>query len=354
MKAMKYKLLSLCFFISVSLYAIQTKSKEIRREIDVDPKVEVVIKNQFGNLTISSWDQNKVIIEVKITVKGSNQKRINEKLDEIDVIFDLSLNFVSAETKVDEGWGYKWFNSSRLRYQIDYHVKLPKSSAVDLNNDYGTIILNELEGSAKISCDYGKLLIGDLLHETNSLSFDYTSNSTIDFIKGGEINADYSGFEVLEAGNITLNADYTNSKFEKLESLEFRNDYGKLQVEQINTLFGAGDFLTLQIGKLNENLNLNLEYGNARVDRVNPTVQKIVIDSEFTGINLNVDPIWEFTYNIDLEFAHLKTNLPLNHLIVREQNTEKSYKGYFNNKNSANSIQIESEYGAVKLNQTHQ
>ena len=45
MKAMKYKLLSLCFFISVSLYAIQTKSKEIRKEIDVDPKVEVVIKN---------------------------------------------------------------------------------------------------------------------------------------------------------------------------------------------------------------------------------------------------------------------------------------------------------------------
>lgn len=197
-------------------------------------------------------------------------------------------------------------------------------------------------------------MIGDLHHETNFLSFDYTSNSTIDFIKGGEIKADYSGFEVLEGGKITLNADYTNSKFDKLESLEFRNDYGKLRVEQINTLIGTGDFLTLRIGKLYKHLNLNLEYGNARVDRVNPAVEKIVIDSEFTGINLNVDPLWEFTYNINLEFAHLKTNLPLNHLIVREQNTEKSYNGYLNNKNTTNSLQIESEYGAVRLNQTHQ
>jgi hypothetical protein len=354
MKAMKYKLISFCFItMSVSLYAIQTKTKEIRREIEVDPKVEVVIKNQFGNLTISSWDQNKVIIEVKITVKGNNQKRVNEKLDQIDVEFDLSPKFVSAKTKIDEGWGYKWFNSNRLRYQIDYHVKLPKSSAVDLNNDYGTIVLNELEGSAKISCDYGKLLIGDLHHQSNFLSFDYTSHSTIDFINGGEINADYSGFEVLEGGKITLNADYTHSKFDKIDSLGFRNDYGKLRVEEINTLFGAGDFLTLQIGQLDKNLNLNLEYGNARVDRVNPSVQKIVIDSEFTGITLGVDPMWEFTYNINLEFAHLKSNLSLKHLIVREQNTEKSYSGYLTNKNTTNRLQIESEYGAVKLKQTH-
>jgi hypothetical protein len=34
MKAMKYKLISFCFItMSVSLYAIQTKTKEIRREI---------------------------------------------------------------------------------------------------------------------------------------------------------------------------------------------------------------------------------------------------------------------------------------------------------------------------------
>ena len=41
----------------------------------------------------------------------------------------MDANKGSAKTKIDEGWGYKWFNSNRLRYQIDYHVKLPKSSA---------------------------------------------------------------------------------------------------------------------------------------------------------------------------------------------------------------------------------
>ncbi|MGB0601299.1 MAG: hypothetical protein ACPGKZ_03560, partial [Flavobacteriaceae bacterium] len=250
---------------------------------------------------------------------------------------------------IDEGWGYFWFNSSKLRYEIDYTVKLPRSSAVDLENDYGSILLNELDGSAKINCDYGKLLIGDLHHENNSLSFDYTTNSTIDFIKGGEIRADYSGFEVMEAGSISLQADYTNSKFNTIERLEFKNDYGKLNIDRINHLNGRGDFLTLQLGTLYKKLDLNQEFGSIRVDHINPSAEMIMVDSEYTGVTLGIDSEWDFNYKINLEFASLKSSLPLQHLIQREESTEKTYKGYSKNENSSNSILIKSEFGTVKL-----
>jgi len=350
MKTLKFKFLGLLFlWTSLSSSAAQSSSKEIHRELNVNPNVLVEIKNQFGDLNVSSWDDNKVVIDVVITVKGSNQKRVIEKLDEIDVVFNLSSDLVSAQTQIDEGWGFKWFNSSKLRYDIDYSVKLPRSSAVDLENDYGTILLNELAGSAKISCDYGKLLIGDLHHENNSLSFDYTSNSTIDFIKGGEIKADYSGFEVMEAGTISLQADYTNSKFNTIKRLEFKNDYGKLDIDRINHLNGRGDFLTLKLGTLYKKMDLNQEFGSIRVDHVNPSAELIIIDSKYTGITLGMDTEWDFNYKINLEFASLKSALPLQHLIQRQEGTEKNYKGYFNIENSSNSVLIESEFGTVKL-----
>jgi len=350
MKTLKFKFLGLLFLgTSLLSFAAQSNSKEIHREIIVNPDVLVEIKNQFGNLNISSWDENKVVIDVVITVKGSNQKRVDEKLDEIDVVFNLSSDLVSARTQIDEGWGYFWFNSSKLHYKIDYTVKLPRSSAVDLENDYGSILLNELDGSAKINCDYGKLLIGDLHHENNSLSFDYTTNSTIDFIKGGEIRADYSGFEVMEAGSISLQADYTNSKFNTVERLEFKNDYGKLNIDRINHLNGRGDFLTLQLGTLYKKLDLNQEFGSIRVDHINPSAEMIMVNSEYTGVTLGIDSDWDFTYKINLEFASLKSSLPLQHLIQREESTEKTYKGYSKDENSSNSILIKSEFGTVKL-----
>ncbi len=160
-----------------------------------------------------------MVIDVLITVKGRNSKNVEEKLNAIDLFFLLSPEKVFAETKIDEGWGFKWFSNTSMRYRMDYTIKLPKTNSTDLTNDYGTIRLNSLEGKAKINCDYGKMIIGELYADHNILNFDYTSNSSIEYIKGGTITADYSGFEIEKAGEIELNADYTSASFNTIETL---------------------------------------------------------------------------------------------------------------------------------------
>ena len=70
MKNLKFNFLGyLLFGVSFSLFAIQNNSKELHKEIDVNPDVIVEIQNQFGDLNISSWDKNKVIIDIIITVR---------------------------------------------------------------------------------------------------------------------------------------------------------------------------------------------------------------------------------------------------------------------------------------------
>ena len=55
-----------------SALAQQNVQKEFHKELEVHADALIEIQNQFGDLKITSWDENKVVIDVLITVKGSN------------------------------------------------------------------------------------------------------------------------------------------------------------------------------------------------------------------------------------------------------------------------------------------
>ena len=266
--------------------------------------------------------------------------------------FLLSPEKVVAETKIDEGLGLTWFFFSSVKYRIDYTIKLPKTSSVDLTNDYGTIRLNSLEGKANINCDFGELIIGELFADNNTLAFDYTSNSSIEYIKGGTITADFSDFEIEKAGEIELNADYTNASFNSIETLIFKNDFGKLIANNVGALKGTGDYLTLKCGVLNKLLSLDNEFGSINIKQIQPSVESVIINTEYTSIKLGIHKNWSFNYEINIEYGDLSSSLALDHSIKnhKSDNNENYYKGNFNPSNTLSTLNITSEFGSVKLN----
>jgi hypothetical protein len=341
----------LCLGVFSTLFAkVQENSKKIHKEIEVIPTALVEIENAFGDLNISSWDENRVVIDVLITVKGRNPKSVQEKLDAIEILFSLDKEKVMAKTNIEENWGFKWFSGSAISYKIDYSIKLPRTSSVDLTNDYGTIRLNSLKGQATINCDYGKMILGDLYSPNNVLNFDYTSNSSIDFLQGGKINADYSSFDIEKAGDIELIADYTNASFDTVNTINFNNDYGKILIENIGTLEGNGDYLTLKCGTVNNLLSLENEFGLIQVKRINASVREVDINSEYTSIQLGIDENWSFSYEINLEYAGFRSSLPLDHSIENNRATGKYFNGIYNPQTNLSILKITSEFGGVKIN----
>lgn len=77
---------------------IEEKSKKIYKKYQVNADAKVAIDNRYGDINITTWNYNRVEIEVLITVKGDDLDRIEERLESIDVIFDASSSFVSAKT----------------------------------------------------------------------------------------------------------------------------------------------------------------------------------------------------------------------------------------------------------------
>ncbi|GLB51649.1 hypothetical protein NBRC110019_06880 [Neptunitalea chrysea] len=327
-----------------------TKEKTVKKEFTVTPYALLKVDNSYGNLNITSWNENKTIIEVVIKTSGNNEKKVIEKLNEIHVNFDANSDMVSASTIFsDSKWGWGW-NSKNVNIEVNYTIKVPINNEVDLNNDYGAIIIDKLNGTAKISCDYGKLDIGELWGDNNYLKFDYTTNSRIGIIKNGKIQADYSGFVVEKTKHLEIIADYTNSKVEKADYVYYQCDYGSVYFGDIMNLKGNGDYLTAKIDSVFGNIDLDLEFGSVRINNITPKAGNITIEGDYTGIRLGYDPQYYFNFDIDLEYAGLSGKDNLTFTLKDSDYTSHHYKGYYTHNNSGKYIRIKSEYGGVTLN----
>lgn len=326
-----------------------TKEKTIKKEYDVNADALLKVSNSYGNLNITSWDEDRVVIEVHIKTNGNNQEKVQRKLDEISVDFEASRSIVSARTifnKNKSNWGWNWGNNN-VNMQINYTIKLPIKNSVNLNNDYGSIILDRVDGHAKINCDYGRLEIGELRGRNNQLNFDYTSKSTIDFMQSGTINADYSGFTIEKAGDLIVKADYTNCKVENMGNLDYNTDYGKIEIGEAENVLGTGDYIIVKLGTIHGNVDVTADYGSVKVAKMASDAGNLKIRSDYTGVKVGYDPGYHFNFEIKTSYARVSGKDDFEMNISEVKNTSKYYKGHSGSSNSGNSVYITSDYGGI-------
>ncbi len=326
------------------------KEKTIKKSFNVNSNAELKVDNSYGNLDIVTWNENRIEIEVTIMVEGSNEEKVIKKLDEITVEFDASSNMVSAKTIFNKNKSKSWWNWSgndRSSMSINYVIKMPVTNSVNLDNDYGSINLGRIEGNAKINCDYGKITTKELMGSNNVLTFDYSSNCYFEYLNGGTIDADYSGFVVAKAKNISLSADYTQSKFEIAEDISYDCDYGSFTADKANNVTGNGDYLTVVLGDIYKNVSIEADYGSIKIKNMTENAGNVTIVSDYVGINLGYSSGYNFNFDINLEYGSLKGEDDFEFNKRREESGEKYYSGYFGSASSTNLIKINSDYGSV-------
>ena len=354
------KILLVFLLIPLAVYANEnpkfkgkyTKTKTLNKEYTVNANAGLKVDNSYGNVDIVTWNENRTVIQVVITTNGNDESKVIEKLNKITVEFSGNGSLVSAITKFGDrknsSWSW-WGKNNNIKMEVNYTIKLPIGNSVDLNNDYGGISINELNGNARIDCDYGQLNLGKLNAENNYLSFDYSKNSTIGYMRNGKINADYSSFVLDKVGELELNADYTKSEVQQANTINYNCDYGKMVVGSVKDLVGRGDYIPLRLGTLTGDLNVNTDYGSVSIDKVTSTAGDITIQSEYAGIKIGYDSGYKFDFFIELTYASFNGDDGLEISKQSKSNSRKSYSGYNGTKGSGNTININSDYGGVTL-----
>lgn len=328
-----------------------SEEKRITKSYNVSSKATLKVNNSFGSVDVITWENDRIEFDILIKVTGNDSDKVQDKLDAITIEFSASNDLVSAITHIDKtksSW-WNWGNNNSMQLEIKYVIKMPISGNVDLSQDYGSINLDRLNGVAKISCDYGKITTKELMADNNDIRFDYSNNCYFEYIKGGTIRADYSGFTVAKTKNLTLRADYSKSIIEVAENVNYTCDYGALKIDNVNNVEGTGDYLSLRLGNVFKNVKIKADYGSIKIDRMASKAQNININAEFTGITIGHDAAYNFDFDIDLEFASLRESDGFNFTNKEVDMTEKHYNGYYGSQNSGNMVKIDSEYGSVSF-----
>ncbi|WP_299011482.1 hypothetical protein [uncultured Tenacibaculum sp.] len=350
-----YKLLFLFLLIPTVLIANDRKhekSKNISKTFNVNKNATLYINNKYGNVNVTTWNENRIEINVKITVKGDDLSSVERKLKDINIQFEATSNLVEARTIIEKSKSsWSWWGSKNTNYKINYSVRMPITNNADLHNKYGDIyLLDELEGKSNINCDYGKIQIDQLLNSNNNISLDYCGTSEINYMKSGNLNVDYSKLKIRKSNNLKVSADYSTIKIGKATDVTFNSDYGSISAEEISNLTGNSDYASVKIGTLKKNLKINSDYGGIRVQNIAKGFDNITIDGNYASIKLGTNSNNNFNFNIDLSYASFgypDNNVELYKSI--KKTSKKYYEGTFGKGNSNSKITIKSNYGGVSL-----
>ena len=339
-------------FASINIKPKHEKTKTIKKEYAVIKNATVNIENKYGNIDITTWNENRVEITVKITVKGNDLTNVEKKLKTISVDFNANTNLISAQTKFDNtssGWSF-WEKSNNTSYKVNYFIKMPVSNNVDLNNDYGSILIDELNGSAAINCDYGKLIIGSLNNVNNSINIDYCNGSNIDYMKAGAINANYSKLTIDKTETVKINADYTTIAINDANTVDFNADYGSIKISEVKNITGNSDYVSIRLGTIYKNLNLKTDYGSIKVSELANGFNNAEIISEYAGITIGTKKTNNFNFMLNLQYGGFRYNTSNVEMFKSiEKGGKKYYEGIYGKGETNATIKIKSQYGSVNF-----
>lgn len=251
----KISLLIVLSVVAVNFVVAQSHTEKISRELSFEKKSTdnaLIITNINGSISVSSYEGDKIIVEVTKTIKAKTDARLEKGKNEIQlgVIDDVDTivlytqspchDFGKASRKrKNDRWSrngnysYNWNDQDGDRncreeysYIFNYVVKVPAYLHVSVStiND-GDILIENVKGSVSANNINGSIRLTNLVREADAstingdLDITYTKNPEKDcrfYSLNGDINAQFQKGLAANLSFESFNGDF----YTDIQSLE--------------------------------------------------------------------------------------------------------------------------------------
>lgn len=319
--------------------------KIIRKEFAIHPDGQLIIHNRFGQVHCNNWEKNSISFEITIEVVARNQEEANRMFELISVEFADSPSQVSARTAIQDRK-----RNQKIRFSIDYSVFMPVSINLDLTNKFGDVFIAEVQGKAKINLSYGKLEARKFANSDNLLDINF-SKANVNWIKGAVALLKYSEMNLDYAGSLMLDSKFSNLDANTIIALNINFEGGELNLDENSSLEGKTKFSDIDIHRIEQSLDLDIQYGNCDVHEMPPGFSRVAVTNKYGDISIGLDEQAHYHLEADLKFCDLEYPSEKTKFSLRSVTpTEKNYKGVVGGtENPAATVIIRSEFGNVSL-----
>lgn len=331
----------------------QEVSKDYHKEFNGDKNTTLDLSNKYGDVTITGWDKNQIVIDVKVIVRHPDKSKAEKYLNQINVNFSESNNIVTVKTVIEDNFNFTGWGSNR-EFKINYTVKMPFASNLTLANRYGNTDIDELWGLVNLDIKYGGIEI-DKLKRGNEKPL---NRITIAYGKGN----------IGEAGWLDIYSRTSTLTIEKSQALLIDSKSSKLKIGETSSIVGEAKYDTYVIDKINNlvlstgytNVNVNTlvrklsfegSYGSLNVDQIPAGFESLDVEVRYSGARLGISESASYKLDAQSSYGGIKypeENLKFNRRIVENTSTEIS--GVVGKDVSPNStVRVKTSYGTVKL-----
>lgn len=338
------------------------KSKSFSKSFVIDRNDKINLSNQYGSITIRTWDRNEIKVDVDLKAYGKTENEAQRLLDDVSIGANKISDLVSYKTEMaskNRSWGSNVKNGKtiwRREVKINFTVYMPVANALTASQQYGNILMGDFSGPTAIKIQYGNLTAGNLTNANNYLSIQYGRGDIKD-MGGADIKHQYgNGLTIGTISNtLNLNAQYTAVKIAAVKgTASIKHQYGNgTTIGSVSGALNANtQYCTIKIGTLNGNFTSKAQYGKVIIDEI--TAEKDVdIDAQYTSVNLGFATNYHASFNVSTNYGSFKYGANVTARQIgdedRRNSSSKKYLGQIG-KGGSTRIVVKSQYNSVSFN----
>jgi Putative adhesin/Domain of unknown function (DUF5668) len=284
-----------------------TYDQHIERE-NVLPDSEIEIVNYFGDVDVRPAESERIVVDAKKTIRAGDKN----EADRLDRDFTFSIEGDGSNYRIISNRDSSGFRGSpRQRFKSSLVIRLPRRSAVHLNNRNGRIVLEDLTGNQAVVNRYGDI---DVRNVTGKLDLENRNGGVTvqDVTESVVINNRYSNTTVKNIGG-DLQIDTRNGSVDVSGvkgSVRVNNSYAPINVQNVQ-----GE---LTITGRNNSVDVEHVEGDIRADSSyqNVTIRDprgaVTVTSRNGDLLLSFERAPEKNVAIESRYANVTLELPSN------------------------------------------
>lgn len=273
-------------------------TKNIRKTFELSSEGTIDVTNKYGQVIVHTWDKDSVLVDIQITAYGKDDDQVEKLMGRVDFEFDNFGDFLTIETLLDRKSGFfkeMWNNISdysksllsKNKLNIDYELTIPAKAVFNLENKFGDVYVNTLYSSSKLRVSHGDLKANDIRGSTKIyLSF---GKANIKQLHDGFIELKGAELDLREGGNLDLESSSSEIEVDNITSMKLNSRNDKFRIENVRFLRGKASFSNIVLHDLGDNLDVDLNYGECDIHRVNENFSAVEINGKSADISLSFD-----------------------------------------------------------------
>ncbi|HKK74050.1 MAG TPA: hypothetical protein VJ953_03170 [Saprospiraceae bacterium] len=341
-------------------------TKTIKKEFDIAANGTTYLSNKYGEVTVKTWDRNRVKISVNIVVDANSEDKANDVFDRITVNFSNARDYVRAITEIESSRSSWWSwgsSSSKGDYKINYEVYLPTSNNLDLELKYGDAYVANMEGKVKLNLKYANFKV-EGVGDDSTIDFAY-GNGAIQKARDLTTSLSYGKLDIEQVNDISLTTKYSKINIERagdvrcetkydtyrlMEVADFKN-YGKydnFSIQKVRNVSLEGKYSSIEAEEVSQRVDLDMEYGSASFG-LSRQFQEASMNGKYTDFKVNVAS--GAAYRMDAMATYAGISYPSNFEVVKEisKSSSQEVEGYSLKSNAQATITARLNYGGLRV-----